>query len=103
MGDSQNKAAILARVVFSMKPGPKPTIPRRAVLELHNQGKSIPAIARELGISKSSVRRVPGVWKPREKLTTEERRRRHLERARRNMAKANAKKKKRRAAVLGTL
>jgi transposase len=87
-----------------VRPGPKPTVNRKAVLDLHKQGKSIPAIARELGISKSSVRRVPGVWKPREKLTTEERRARHLARARRNMAKANAKKKKkRRAAVLGTL
>jgi transposase len=86
-----------------VKPGPTPRIPRKAVLDLHNQGKNITEIAKVLGISRSSVRRVPGVWKPREKLTTEERRRRHLERARRNMAKANAKKKNRRAAVLGTL
>ena len=86
-----------------MKRGPLPTIPRKAVLELHKQGKSIPAIAKELGISRSSVRRVPGVWKPREKLTTGERRARHLARARRNMAKSNERKRKRRQAVLGTL
>lgn len=74
-----------------MNPGPKPTIPRRAVLELHNQGKNITEIALALGISRSSVRRVPGVWKPRQKFTPEERRRKSLERARRNAAKRREK------------
>lgn len=81
-----------------MTRGPTPRIPRKAVLDLRAKGKSIPAIAKELGISRNSVRRLVG--KPREVFTPEQRRQKHLERAKRNSAKGNAKKRKLREKIL---